>query len=85
MARYALPEPVALSILFCRDFPAFIGRIRRIASTREFRPLEIGLLGTCLVFVAPVVIALGSEIKTAMDAMGNYYSYPTLYTSVLII
>jgi uncharacterized membrane protein YfhO len=36
-----------------------------LRSTREFRPLEIGLLGTCLVFVAPVVIALGSEIKTA--------------------
>lgn len=36
-----------------------------LRSTREFRPLEIGLLGTCLAFLAPVVIALDSEIKTA--------------------
>ena len=51
-----------------------------LRSTREFRPLEIGLLGTCLAFVAPVVFALDSELKTAPWTQWGTLIFILIYT-----
>ncbi len=50
-----------------------------LRSTREFRPTELGLLGVCLAFVAPVVIALDSEIKTAAWTQWGTIAFIVLY------
>lgn len=53
-----------------------------LRSTREFRPTELGLLGVCLMFVAPVVIALDSEIKTAPWTSWGTVIFILLYTII---
>ncbi len=51
-----------------------------LRSTREFRPTEIGLLGVCLAFVAPVVIAIDSEIKIAPWTQWGTIVFLLIYT-----
>ncbi len=53
-----------------------------LRSTREFRPLEIGLVGICLAFVAPTVFALDSELKTAPWTQWGTIIFILLYTLI---
>lgn len=50
-----------------------------LRSTREFRPTELGLLGVCLAFLAPVVLALDAEIKTAAWTQWGTIAFIMLY------
>lgn len=56
-----------------------------LRSTREFRATELGLLGLCLAFVIPVVVALDPEMKvspwTQWGAIALMLIYMVLFSS----
>ncbi len=59
------PNQLPYRYSFVAIFPLLAVTYDGLRSTREFRPTEIGLLGVCLGFIAPVVIAVNTEMKVA--------------------